>query len=77
MKRVEIIPGDRVIWQSDKAKTYQCPVCMRPVFSQYEGDDLPAIVCEGAFGNVMGAHRLTWDSEIRRENKQTPSVSSD
>jgi hypothetical protein len=56
----EFVPGDRAIWQSETAKTYQCPICLRPVFSQYEGNDQPTtIICEG-FTNG-GGHRLQWE----------------
>jgi hypothetical protein len=51
----EFVPGGRAISQSDTAKTYRCPVCQRPIFSQYEGDDDPVVVCEG-----NGDHRLQW-----------------
>jgi hypothetical protein len=55
----EIVPGDRAIWQSDRAKTYRCPVCLRPVFSGYEGDESPTIYCDGS-----GQHRLVWVSDM-------------
>lgn len=42
---VESIPNDRAIWQSDTAKTYRCPFCLRPIFSQYEGEKLPIVEC--------------------------------
>jgi len=53
----EVVPGGRVIWQSEKAKTYLCPVCWRPVFSQYEGDAVPTITCDPG---MPGSHRLQW-----------------
>jgi hypothetical protein len=56
MKRIEIVPCGQAIWQSDDAKTYQCPKCARPIFSQYEGEQEPKIIC---FGPV-GGHRLEW-----------------
>jgi len=60
MTHEEIVPGGRVIWQSDHAKIYQCPFCLRPVFSQYEGDELPTIVCDRG---IPGEHRLRWERE--------------
>ena len=52
--RVEVVPNSRAIFQSDDSKAFKCPICRRWVFSQYEGDVLPEIVCEG------GQHRLIW-----------------
>lgn len=57
MTREEFVPAGRAIWQSDTAKTYQCPFCLRPVFSTHEGEDMPVIVCEPRIG-----HRLQWTS---------------
>lgn len=54
---IEVVEGGHVIWQSDTAKTYRCPVCQRPIFTQHEGDGVPEIVCEGT------RHRLTWVAE--------------
>lgn len=52
----EIVEGGRVIWQADnRMKVYRCPVCQRPIFSQYIGDVAPVIFCEG------GRHRLQWE----------------
>ena len=55
--RVEDVPGCHPIWQSETAKTYQCPFCLRAIFSQYEGDKLPMIICGATFYN---GHRLEW-----------------
>lgn len=54
--RVEIVPMDRVIWQSETAKKYCCPFCHRWISSQYEGKELPRVFCEGP----MEPHRLEW-----------------
>ena len=56
-EREELIPFGRVIWQSETAKTYQCPTCLRPIFSQYEGDESPTVICHGP----MADHRLCWE----------------
>ena len=56
MIHVEEVPSDRAIWQTDRSKTYQCPVCGRPVYSQYEGSLRPQITCFG-----MSGHRLTFE----------------
>ena len=53
--RIEHVPGDRAIWQSENAKTYRCSVCQRPVFTNYEGQDVPVILCIGS-----GGHDLVW-----------------
>jgi hypothetical protein len=58
-KRIEIVPQDRAVWQSDTAKTYQCPVCLRPIFSQYEGDELPTVYCGDG---PLDPHRLEWEN---------------
>jgi len=50
----EVVEGGRAIWQSETAKTYRCPVCLRPIFTQHEGDGLPEIICKGT------SHSLTW-----------------
>jgi hypothetical protein len=52
----EVVPMDRAIWQSETAKAYLCPFCLRTIRSQYEGDELPVITCEGP----MSPHRLEW-----------------
>jgi len=57
MGRREVVPSDRAIWQSDTAKTYQCPVCLRPVFTQYEGNEIPVITC----GGVGQPHVVEWE----------------
>jgi len=54
--REETIPAGVALWQSDTAKTYKCSVCLRPLFSQYEGDEEPRITCRGP----MQDHVLTW-----------------
>lgn len=54
--RVEVVPTDRVIWQSDTAKSYKCPICKRWVYSQYEGDDRPEIICGPR------QHTLRWEA---------------
>ena len=69
----EHVPGGKVIWQSETAKTYKCPRCERPVFSQYEGQDSPTMVrCHYGFGQRVqddgtvvpflddGGHTLEW-----------------
>lgn len=59
----EFVAKGRAIWQSDAAKTYQCPTCYLPIFSQHEGDDQPTIAC-----NPDG-HRLQWsvaEAEVRK-----------
>lgn len=55
-RRVEFVPNDRAIYQNDRAKTYQCPWCLHPIFSQYEGDDKPVVLCHG----ITKGHTLTW-----------------
>jgi hypothetical protein len=59
--RTEYVKGIRggAIWQSEIAYTYRCPFCSAPVFSQYEGDDRPIIICDGP----MDGHRLEWRLE--------------
>jgi hypothetical protein len=58
MTKEEIISNAKAIWQqSETARTYRCPVCLRPVFSQHEGDEIPAITCEA------GQHRLRWETQ--------------
>jgi hypothetical protein len=49
----EWIPGFRAIWQSETARTYQCPVCLAPVFTQYEGDEDPVIDCRRPDGHLV------------------------
>lgn len=52
--RQEFVPGGRAIWQkSDSCAIYQCPTCLRNVFTQYEGQDVPAIVCRGMEGHLV------------------------
>lgn len=58
-EREDVIPYGRAIWQSNTAKTYQCPFCLRPLFSQYEGDDSPTVICNGP----LAEHRLRWESK--------------
>lgn len=55
--RREVVPNDRAIWQSETAKTYQCPYCLRPIFSQHEGEDLPRIECRSG---LTEGHVLEW-----------------
>jgi hypothetical protein len=58
--RTETISLGRAIWQPDKAKTYQCPTCKRPVFTKYEGDAIPtAIRCEAS----RQQHVVEWPIE--------------
>jgi hypothetical protein len=58
--KTEIVPFGRVIWQSDTAKTYQCPQCLSNVRTQYEGDESPRrIVCHGP----MADHVVEWSDE--------------
>lgn len=52
----EFVPNDRAIWQPDRAKTYQCSVCKRPIFSQFEGEALPMVDCQ------PNGHLLTWSA---------------
>jgi hypothetical protein len=54
IKTHEFIPNDRAIWQSDTAKTYRCPICRRPIFSQWEGQESPTVDCR------PDGHQLTW-----------------
>lgn len=55
--REEFVPAGRAIWQTNLAKTYRCPYCARPIFTQYEGDDSPTRVeCERGIG-----HRVVWE----------------
>lgn len=56
--RRELVPSDRAIWQSETAKTYTCPFCRRFIRSQYEGEELPTIVCSGP----MESHVLEWET---------------
>lgn len=52
----EFVPNDRAIWQPDRANTYQCSVCKRPIFSQFEGEALPMVDCQ------PNGHLLTWSA---------------
>lgn len=54
----EHVPGGRAIWQSDGAKTYQCPTCLQSVFSQYEGTESPEVECK-----ANGDHVLRWPTD--------------
>lgn len=57
-KRVwkEIVPGAQAIWQEDDARTYQCPACSKPVFSQHTDDVKPTTIrC------LPTAHILEWE----------------
>jgi hypothetical protein len=53
-------------WTPDTAKIYQCPVCLRPVFTTYEGDEVPTIVHED------GGHRVTWPDEPTKGRNPMP-----
>lgn len=64
--RQELVPGNRAIWQPDTAKTYRCPTCQGPIFSQNTNDVVPAIECVGD-----GAHRLTWQTYTCESCAQT------
>jgi hypothetical protein len=55
--RSEFVPNGQAIWNADEAMNYQCPICYRWVFSQYEGKELPTIACEA------DGHRLRWPDE--------------
>ena len=59
--RREVVPMDRAIWQSETAKTYQCPFCFHGVKTQYEGDD-PAFIreCPGP----LEAHIVEWPEAV-------------
>lgn len=50
--RREVVPGitGGAVWQSEKAKSYRCPICHMWIFSQYEGEDLPTVTCKGFDG---------------------------
>lgn len=54
--RVEHVPNNVAIWQSDTARTYLCPICLYPVLSQYGAPDPPTITCLG----FREGHRLEW-----------------
>ena len=56
--RTETIPKAGAIYQSEKAKTYQCPHCFGPVFCQYEGESRPVIEC------LEGEHVVKWADEV-------------
>lgn len=56
MPHTEVIPFGRVVWQSDTAKTYWCEQCQTWLRSQYEGDEIPTIRCDGP----MADHVLEW-----------------
>ena len=58
--KAEFIPNDKAIWQSDTAKTYQCPYCLRPIFTQYEGD---VAVTEDDIECLPDGHRVRWTGE--------------
>lgn len=69
--RRETVPGGQAIWQSDTAKTYQCPVCHGYVFTQYEGEASPTkIACVLSADNLgVRSHVVEWD-----ESKQFQQV---
>lgn len=49
----EFVPDcDRVIWQSEQARSYYCETCRRWVHSQNETYEVEAIEC------VPGGHRV-------------------
>jgi hypothetical protein len=54
----EFVPNDRVVWNSDRAMNYQCPVCLGLIKSQYEGEAVPEVVCHGP----QHGHTLRWDT---------------
>ena len=51
--RSVFVRGDVAVYQSERAKTYQCPTCAGPVFTDYEGDALPSIVCDRPRGHLV------------------------
>lgn len=53
---VEFVPRGVVVWQSEQAKTYQCPQCLEPVRTQYEGDR--AQVTEADIECLPEGHRV-------------------
>jgi hypothetical protein len=56
--KTEIIPPGVAVFRSENANVYQCPMCLCPLFSTYEGPEVPVIVCRGPFE----PHRLEWPS---------------
>ena len=55
----ETIQKGVVAWTSETAHVYQCPVCLSPVFTHYEGDVSPERVeCLGL--PWSGSHVVTW-----------------
>jgi hypothetical protein len=52
----EVVKYGIAVWQSDTAKTYRCPYCLKPLFSQYEGEESPTVTCHGPLAD----HVLRW-----------------
>lgn len=62
MAHTEFIPDGTAIFRGEKMKTYQCPRCLKWIFTQYEGNAplLPnGVQCHG----FMSGHTLTWEDE--------------
>jgi hypothetical protein len=51
--REVVVFGDRAVYQSEDAKTYQCPECLRPIPTTYEGKDVPTVTCIGGGNHVV------------------------